>query len=321
MQIRGLLSPRGLAGLAVVGLAVGSILLAQEAEQQPRTFGDTVQVGWVLVPVTVQTPEGFVTGLEEARFRLSVDDRPQPIGSFEHDVRAPVRLVFLQDLSGSMGTMGRLERSAAAIHFFLLRSRPGDRFALGTFAGSKTHVEVPLTSEVQTLREAVAAWEAWGTTALHDAIAWIPEISGGDGAVKPAAVLVTDGVDNASTLSAAAAREAVRRAQIPVFSIGLDSGDAGRRAEGAESLYRVADALGLLAGVTGGEYFAVGSEEPIVTACAAILNQLRHQYVLGFQTSGSGEEAWRRIQVQIEGAEEGWRIQHRQGYTGSAPLL
>ena len=61
--------------------------------------------------------------------------------------------------------------------------------------------------------EAVATWEAYGTTALHDAIARLPEIAGAARFPRRAALLITDGVDNASSISAAEARELVRRAE------------------------------------------------------------------------------------------------------------
>lgn len=306
----------------VLAVAAAATLLSQEpAGEQTQSFGTQVEVEWVLVPVTVRTPKGFATDLEQRRFELLVDGQAVRPESFESDVRAPVQLIFLQDLSGSMGTVGRLERSAAAVRSFLRRAQPGDRFALGTFAGGKTRVDVPVTTEEEVVEEAVAGWRAWGTTALHDAIAWIPEISGGSGAVKPAAVLITDGVDNASVLSPTEAREIVRRARIPVFVIGLNTGSAYLLDAQGEKVYRYSDALNLLAELTGAKYYPLQPQDPILLTCDDILEQVRHQYVLGFPTSAEGKESWHTIRVRVAGAGRRWEVQHRQGYTGRAPLV
>ena len=102
-------------------------------------------------------------------------------------------MVFLQDLSGSMGVGGRLEASHEAIDYFLESARPGDEFALATFAGEDTNIDVPFTEDLAALRESVDSWEGYGKTALHDAVALLPRISNDSRNVKRAAVLITDG--------------------------------------------------------------------------------------------------------------------------------
>jgi Ca-activated chloride channel family protein len=290
------------------------------ARRQGTGFGATVNVQWVLVPVVVRSRHGYVTDLEQDDFVLRVDGRRIAIQSFDHDERAPARLIFLQDLSGSMGTSHRLQRSAQALEFFLAHARPGDRFALGTFSEGTTQVEVPLTTQVAVLREAIRSWRASGTTALHDAIAWIPKISGGEGAVRPAAVLITDGVDNASAIDQNTAREIVRRAEIPVFTLGLDSGNAYLLDEEGRKVYRYADALNLLSIQTGGRYFPLQVGDNILTACRRILDDIRHQYVIGFQIRGDGPATYHKIQIQLRHPRRR-QVTSRQGYRGSTPVI
>ncbi|MGH9380302.1 MAG: VWA domain-containing protein [Thermoanaerobaculia bacterium] len=303
-------------------LAVCVVARPQETGSEPVSeglqFGDEVTVEWVLVPVVVRSPRGSVEDLEQKDFELRVDGRPVHIESFHYDVLSPVRLVVLQDLSGSMGTERRLERSVAAVRHFLDRARPGDRFALGTFANRGLQVEVPLTDDLDALREAVGLWQAYGMTALHDAIAWVPRIGAGDGALRPAALLITDGVDNASTIAPTAAREIVRRAQIPVYTLGLSSGDPSALDAQGRKLHRYADTLDQLSSQTGGRYFPLTADDDIIAACREILAEIRHQYVLGFRTTGT-ESSQHAIEVRVRRSRD-WEVRHRRGYTGAPPV-
>jgi len=291
---------------------------AAGAPQEPASFDDEVSVAWILVPVIVRSKKGYVLDLEREDFVLRVDGRPVAFPDFERRGEAPWSLVFLQDLSGSMGTGGRLEASQEAVRFFLTRARPGDEFAVASFAGQTTAVDVPFTEQLAPVAEAVAAWEAYGRTALHDAVAWLPEISGESRNVKRAAVLITDGADNASAMTAAEARELVRRAELPVYVIGLESGDPYALDPNGEKVYRYADVLNLLASLTGGRYFPVSGPDEVKEACAAIAEEMRYQYVLGFDTRGSGPSAFRTISVTVP-EREGLKIQARKGYRGTLP--
>lgn len=272
---------------------------------------------WILVPVIVKSKKGYLDRLEREEFDLRVGGRLVRFKDFERRGEAPWSLVFLQDLSGSMGTGGRLEASQEALRFFFDRARPGDEFALATFAGEETAVDVPFTEDLEPLRESVASWEGWGRTALHDAVSWLPEISGDSRNVKRAAVVITDGADNASRITAAEARELVRSAELPVYVLGLQSGDPFAADDQGEKVYRYADVLNLLASMTGGRYFPIQGPDDLKEACATIAEEMRYQYVLGFDTSGVGTAEWRPISVIVK--EKGVRVVARRGYRGTLP--
>lgn len=291
---------------------------AAQPPAAPVTFEDEVSVAWILVPVVVRSRRGFVDRLNREDFRLAVDGRQVAFQDFERRGEAPWSVVLLQDLSGSMGAGGRLEASQEVARFFFDQARPGDEFAIATFASGTTSVDVPFTEDLQALREAVGTWEAYGTTALHDAVAWLPEISGDSRNVKRAAILITDGVDNASAISAREARELVQQAELPVYVLGIESGSPFTIDRRGEKIYRYADVLNLLATLTGGRYFPVAGPNDVKEACAAIAEELRLQYVLGFDTSGRGESRFRRISVEVT-KNKGYQIRTRQGYRGTAP--
>jgi VWFA-related protein len=316
---------RALAGLIAAGLVAAAPAAAQAppasappaAAEQPApgaSFEEEVAVSWILVPVIVKSRKGYVEGLDRADFQLRVNGKSATFQDFEQRGEAPWSLVFLQDLSGSMGVGGRLEASREAVLWFLEKAKSGDEFALATFSSGSTQVDVPFTEDLDPLVESVLSWEGYGKTALHDAVSWLPDISAPSRNVKRAAVLITDGADNASHLSAAEARDLVERAELPVYVLGLQSGDP-YAVESAQGKY--SDVLNLLAYQTGGKYFAIEGPEDLKEACATIAEEMRFQYVLGFETQAEGKPEWRPIQVLVR--REGVQVVSRKGYRGTPP--
>jgi Ca-activated chloride channel family protein len=284
------------------------------------SFSDTIAVNQILVPVLVRTRSGYANSLQKKDFRLRVDGRQVAIQSFDENAEAPTSLVLLQDLSGSMSTNRKIERSQEVARYFLSHALPGDELAIATFASGRGQVEVPFTTDLGALEDAVSRWEGYGTTALHDAVAWIPEISAEGHNSRRFAVLVTDGVDNSSSLSPEEAREIVRTAQVPVYVLGLDSGSPYEISTGGKKVYRYADVLNLLAGVTGGRYYPISQAADLPKALAAIAQDLRHQYVLGFSTR-EGERSYRHLTVEVTAKGLGDRatVVFRRGYLGPPP--
>jgi Ca-activated chloride channel family protein len=315
-------------GLAVAVAVAVSLTPASEgiskSDPNPdKAFEDTVSVGYVYVPIVVRSPKGYVSDLEREDFRLLVDGRPAVFDTFETGATAPVSVVVLQDLSGSMANAGKLEASREAVRYLLDQARPGDEFALAWFAGDIFQIDVPFTSDLAALREALDSWEAYGTTALQDAVAWLPRITPDRPGVKRAALLITDGVDNASTVGADMARQLVREAELPVYVLGLGSkpvvpAEDNDEGEQKAEIQRFGELLDLLASMTGGRYHALSGPHELGQACAEMLEDLRHQYVLGFTTGGAGRARDHRLEVVVAG--RGKRaLAFRSGYYGLDP--
>jgi VWFA-related protein len=280
-----------------------------------QTFGTQVDVRWVLVPTLVKSRKGYVQDLEQEDFRLFVDDRPVPIASFETGTDAPISVIYMQDLSGSVANGDKLEISRQLLNCFLDRSRPYDDYTIATFGNERIQVEIPATSDFFTLRRSMWKWEPRGTTALHDAVAWLPDLGTRSENAKRVAILVTDGADNASTLSGEEARALVRQAELPVYVLGLRAGTApGAETEHLErqSFLHV---LRLLAFQTGGRYASLSPADDVRDICESILEDLRYQYVLGFP-AGAGD-SYRQIRVDVEGRNR--QVTARRGYTGGVP--
>lgn len=287
--------------------------------QEPASqgaFTEQVSVDYVLVPVVVTGSRGPVQDLERDAFELLVDGQPATIESFETG-DTPVTLFFLQDLSGSMELVGKLRSSRRVLKFFLDRAGPGDRFAMITFAGRKVNTVVPLTANARQMRDAARGWRAYGITALHDAVALLPDLVLDQPSARRAVVLVSDGLDNASDIEASEARDRIRASEIPVYVVGLDTGSPFELDSKGRKRYRYADVMNLLAHLTGGRYYSVLDTNELDLASSAILEELRHQYILGFSTGGSGEAAARNIEVRVRRKQV--EVAYRRGYLGQPP--
>ena len=286
----------------------------QPTETLPYTFGEVYSVEVVMVPVAVR---GEAPGerLPRDRFSLAVDGKPVKIESFENDSGAPLSLVFMQDLSGSMAEEEKMASARESLDCFLDTARKADEVALATFAGGQTEIDVPLTNDVAAIREAMSLWEPYGTTGLYDAVAMLPEISLGSGGAKRAAVLVTDGVDNVSAIGPEQAQKLVQSADLPVYVLALP----GHGEAAAAGSYRYGDLLRQLAESTGGRYYELADTVQARRTCAAILGELRHQYVLGFSVTGNGPSTYHPIRVQLRNGGRRVSLIHRRGYRGTAP--
>lgn len=284
------------------------------AQAEPEPFRDQVSVPYVLVPMVVRGPKGVVTDIEPEDVRLYVDGRRTALDSFEHDPNGPARVLFLVDLSGSMAG-GRLERARELIECLLERERPGDLWALASFSNRQLGVEVEATPEADALRSRMARWEPYGETAIHDAVFWVPDLTPLSAPMRQAVILITDGTDNASSITPSAARKRLAETEIPVYVAALGTGP-GPRPTGRQ--YRYADVLELLAEGTGGQYHRSGDDEEAQAACEEINRDLRRQYVLGFPTLARGESRPRAIRIQLK-TRKTRDLAYRRRYTGTAP--
>lgn len=278
-----------------------------------RLYHEQVAVQEVLVPVVVRHRGRPVRDLQAKDFRLFVDDRQSSLTSFETGSNAPIHAIFLQDLSGSMEIGPKLELSRQAIEAVLARRRPGDLYTLTTFADGEIRLAPAATSDPAPVRREMEGWVAFGKSAIHDAVARLPGLRRDSGATRGAALLITDGLDNASTVTADEAREAARRTEMPVYV--LDVGAAGRDAAAA----RKNGALLVLSHVTGGKYHPVSGPRRLQAAMHEIVDELRHQYVLGFRTAGGGPSETHKIRVEVDGKRR--KLSHRREYKGAPPAV
>ncbi len=282
-------------------------------------FSGQVSVGYVLVPVIARTNVGYADRLDVGDFKVTVDGVPIPIESFDEGGTAPVTLLVLQDLSGSMANSGKIGLSRFAIERLLTGTLPGDQYALASFANGQLSIDVPFTEDLVEIQQSMSAWKPSGITGLHDAVYGLPELSRTVQSARRAAIVITDGADNASEIEPGEARQKLREAELPVYVLGLSTGSPEELDQSGKKLHRYADVLNLLAHLTGGKYFWISDPNDVVRACGSIASDLRHQYVLGFSTGETGEARYREIEVSTH--KKKIKLSFRRGYQGRAPKV
>jgi len=293
--------------------------IEDESSVEQAGFSSEMSVGYVLIPVVARTKSGYADRLDREDFTIRVDGESVPIESFDHGSSAPVTLLILQDLSGSIANAGKLSLSRFAIERLLVKTLPGDQWAMASFANGRVGVDVPFTNNVDELLKATGDWRPSGVTALHDAVFELPALSRGVQSARRAAVLITDGADNASEIGPGEARQTIREAELPVYVLGLSTGSPEDLDSSGKKLHRYADVLNLLAHQSGGKYFWISDPNDIVRACGSIASDLRHQYVLGFATADAGEIGYHEIEVSM--AKKKVALTFRKGYVGRRPKV
>jgi hypothetical protein len=143
----------------------------------------------------------------------------------------------------------------------------------------------------------------FGVTSLFDAIAETGSILARTGGPRRAVVALTDGADNASTMTPEAVSALASGIDVPVYVIIVVSPfDAGRGSDvDDERLDQVMSGpLGNLARWTGGEiYTGLGIEEASQVAREVVMD-LRQQYLIAFEPEA--HPGWHPITVRTRDA-------------------
>jgi len=201
-------------------MAEGVVVLSpQTVAPKPLTFAADTRT--VRVPVSVADKAGKpVLGLKAADFRIQDEGVRRDVTLFSAERRA-LKIALALDISGSMH--GKIRQVEAALRNFIDLLEPDDEILVITFANN-VHVIQDFTADRQILGRVLDMLEPSGGTALYDAAAEaIRRVAPGPAESK-AVVLVSDGVDTTSTTTFSALRELARRSEVPIYSIGLDSG-------------------------------------------------------------------------------------------------
>ncbi len=291
-------------------LAALAVLLPGGAAAQQQ-YGGEAQVDAVIVPVTVRTRSGrLVDTVSPSRFHLYVDGMEVPITDLHREADLPLSLAFILDTSGSMAGH-KLDACRALIQTFLDERQGDDELALWTFGNGRVLERFPFGTPWYLLPRVLEQVRPWGTTALYDMIRRVPEVMVRARHPRRAAILLTDGVDNASAIGASEATDLVRHLRTPLYVLGVEP--PPREAEPGGPTYE--EILRLLADGSGGRYERIPSTKTMPKRVQALLHELSSRFIISFTTSGIGVRKWRSILVTVDGLE----ATTRKGYTGTLP--
>jgi Ca-activated chloride channel homolog len=176
---------------------------------------------------------------------------PKVLGEIKrlwHQDRRPANIMLVLDNSGSMGDNNKIEQARAGLHQFLTQASPNDRVGLIKFSSHITQL-VPIaamSTNRATLNSAIDHIFPEDQTRLYDAVAaGVNSVAAlKDTSRINAVVLLTDGLDNQSSLSLSDLVGQLRTqsqseaGQIRVFDIAYGS-DADQH-----GLQQIADATG-----------------------------------------------------------------------------
>jgi VWFA-related protein len=222
----------------------------------------------------------------------------------------PITVAILADVSGSMVVSERLASVRATVRHLLSWLVAGeDQVALFAF-DDQLHELQTFTTVHSDVDKRLDSLRSYGNTSLYDAI-WQAgaELAGRTGS-RSAVVVITDGKDNNSRLSAEEAARVVRLVDVPVYIIGVDPPPPPDHSSGQP----IADSLANLARATGGEYFATTAPAHTSLAVRQIVSELRHRYLIAFEPGTPA--GWHTLAVRTINRE--LVVRARSGYLAGA---
>ncbi len=298
---------------SAASLACAFALTALEgvATQQAAVFHAGVDL--VHVGVTVEDREGRpITDLSLEDFEIYEDGELQRVEYLaagdlaSREVAPPLHLGVLLDVSESMLEGLRMTRTAAIR--LIGRLPEAEDVTLVDF-DEQVRATRFRPDDFRRLVERIRRQTVSGWTALYDAMGVY--LSGAAEQTGRKVMLVyTDGEDTRSALRYPELLDLLKASDVTVYAVGaVDPSVGGRHLQRRALLEEIAE-------MTGGLAFFPGSLDDIDAAYDRILESIRTQYTLGYQSLNPGRDgAWRTIEVRLKGREDArLRVRSRDGY-------
>ncbi|MGB9906770.1 MAG: VWA domain-containing protein [Candidatus Saccharicenans sp.] len=314
------IAARGLSLLAVLVFMVMAAIRAQEKTQKvpQEKAAYNVTVNAITIAVTVQDKKGrYINNLEQKDFVVYENNEKKTINYFQHDQSAPLSLTVLLDVSGSMALENKFEDCRRALQVLAEKIlAPQDELALLVFADGEVEVAARHSTDRSAFLAALEGEQAYGKTALNDAVAVSPQYAVRAKNEKRALILITDGIENDSQSSAEQALEIARRVDVPIYVIGYKIPRAEeilarhKRRTGLTAM-GIVETLKMFAEATGGKAFFLDDLESLLATIYEIKREQSHQYLIGYTSYKDGDK-YRRLRVTT--VKGNYRIRTRQGY-------
>ena len=302
-------TPEGLRITRREWLALSAILTrAAGAQDQEPTFTSNVKV--VSILATVLDRQGrIIHDLAKDDFSVAENGRPQTLRYFSRDTDLPLTLGLMVDTSMSQVRVIDAERAASFRFVDQVLREDKDKVFVMQF-DMAVQISQPLTSSREDLRRALAYVDTptraqlqaqyGGGTLLFDAVVRASHEILGTRQGRKALIIMSDGGENGSDAAMQEAIDAAHKSDTMIYSI-LFGGTEGR------------SILQRMSRETGGGYFEVTKKFSIDQVFAAIQDELRSQYNLGYVSDLPVRiSEFRKLAVSVK--QKGYTVQARDRY-------
>jgi Ca-activated chloride channel family protein len=301
---------------------LGGSALAAPAKPQPlpqdvpqAVFRSGVEV--VRVAAAVRDRRGrVVRNLSKADFEVLDSGVSAVIQDFFVGDSA-ISLAVLLDISGSMAVGGNMDRARDAVSVATMNlGQKGDEAALFTF-DSKLQEVVPFTEDLVRIHRVALQGKPWGVTSLYDAIGATAQSVGERANRHRALLVITDGVDTGSTMSAGHVSAIASAIDVPVYLLivvnPLDHPGGAYAVNPSEA--RAADTASLadLSRWTGGDMRVASVPAQMSAAVRDLFAELRYQYLITFEPGS--RPGWHPVEVRTR--KKNLVVHARSGYVSS----
>jgi len=292
-----------------------------QKKEDPGQFKIGVEVNMVTVPVTVRKPAGgFVKGLPQKAFHVTEDGEPQEVVLFTQEA-VPTRIAIVLDISGSVRSeWGAIKNSTRK---FAENLKSEDQFALVAF-NVETYLKMDWNHSTERLDSVLTSIYCKDNTNLWDTVYVVADELFKGVREKKAMIIMSDGLDNNSSVSYKDALAAAVRSEAAIYIVSktqavrqayiLNQQQAGFYAGVPEEAFVQADlALRNLAYETGGRVLYPNNFGQLDNVYADVDEELRNQYLLGYISTNSVKDgSYRKIDVLVNAP--GAEVSARPGY-------
>lgn len=278
----------------------------------------------------------YVTTLRREDLRVTEDNVPQEIFTFERQTDLSLSLAILIDVSGSQEKTLPAEKIAARKFIESVIRPTKDEAAVISFAGEAI-IEQNLSGSKSSLARAIERVNfavppgyigggiivqqggtppggvptVMGATALWDAVWATSEevLSRAPERTRRAIILLTDGIDTSSQLKSGEAIERTVKADAAIYAIGIGDPDYDGVDDG--KLRKVCEK-------TGGRAFFPRNDNDLRAVFAQIEAELRSQYLIAYSpTRKALDGSFRKVKIEVTNPElrkQKLRLTYRPGY-------
>jgi Ca-activated chloride channel family protein len=280
------------ASVLFLTIAFAGSLAAQKSEETPTFRTDT---RLVVLPVTVIDKSGrLLTTLPESAFQVFENGVAQKVKQFKRE-DVPVSMGLVIDNSGSMRDK-RQKVAAAAVALVKDSNREDEAFVVNF--NDDAYLDTPdFTNDIKVLDQALSRIDSRGGTAMRDAIRMsIDHMKQKAKRDKKVILVVTDGNDNASSVSLETLVKQAQQSEVIIYTIGLLSEEEKREAKRAKR------SLDLLTEATGGQAYYPKELADVERIAHQVAHDIRNQYTITYTPANQAlDGSFRQIKVVASG--------------------